>query len=611
MRDKQEKAVGNDKFEKAISEKQDMFETVKEILISTTEEELKKQGYKAADIVAGIYGTEEPYGTSPENEKFIIKVSGKTLPSIEKTIQLGGKRLTSAVKTVVANNRIKINYNSPENTGIKNMLVRKEISLSADLSKEKIKKELEKMFKEAAFFEVKYLQDAKLGTEDGLQNYYNPNKPNLIITDDTMTIKEIFTNYSEPIEEGKKKSKKDDVEQNINKVKEKNTIPLDGKKGKSLLFDKETIKEIAKKVKENPEYQKVFQDTLKDFGVDSFGALKAKGSSEVKKFFTTLDKKYVSKEEKKSGEEQVDEITTAGVGGVGGTAGSFGYLTPYFAKADGGKKDKKKLKGPYVQYAEGELSESENKNLTKKLEETPYFKNQASKKPQIDKNWNIVSEGSGDPYNIPVKIDTETHPMGMPFIKPNSEEEFKAAITGDPEKLKRIGIKKLNEAVSKVTKKIESETDFDRIQRLSKKKFSNLLENEEKGINKRYIITEKTTDEFEKERMKKLSGFKLYESIKSAENLDEVFEQENSEEELVTKECGVDIHGYSEEPTVIEPNVESVEDVVINEEYVEVEKPGSLFGLKYKFKKSDFLNENKRYILDLNSMVFVQKPSQK
>ena len=34
MRDKQEKAVGNDKFEKAISEKQDMFETVKEILIS-------------------------------------------------------------------------------------------------------------------------------------------------------------------------------------------------------------------------------------------------------------------------------------------------------------------------------------------------------------------------------------------------------------------------------------------------------------------------------------------------------------------------------------------------------------------------------------------------
>lgn len=605
MRNKQERAIGNDKFEKSISDKQAMFEMIKEILISTTEDELKKQGYKAADIVAGIYGTEETYGTSPENEKFIIKVSGKTLPSIEKTIQLGGKRLTSAIKTIVANNRIKINYNSPENTGIKNMLVRKEIGLSADLSKEKIKKELEKMFKEAAFFEVKYLQDAKLGTEDGLQNYYNPNKPNLIITDDTMTIKEIFTNDSETIEEVKKKSKKNDVEQHINKVKEKNTIPLDGKKGRSLLFDKETIKEITKKVKENPEYKKVFQDTLKDFGADSFGDLKAKGSKEVKKFFTTLDKKYVSKE------EQVDEITTAGVGGVGGTVGSFGYLTPYFAKADGGQKDKKKLKGPFVQYAEGELSESENKNLTKKLEETPYFKNKVSKKPQVDKNWNIISEGGGDPYNIPVKVDTETHPMGMPFIKPNSEEEFKAAMTGDPEKLKRIGVKKLGEAVSKVTKKIENETEFDRIQRLSKKKFSNLLENEKKGVNKRYIITEKTTEEFEKERMKKLSGFKLYESIKSAENLGEVFEKETPEEELVTTESSIDMHGYSEEPTVMEPNVEAVEDIVINEEYVEVEKPGSLFGLKYKFKKSDFLNENKRYILDLNSMVFVQKPSQK
>jgi hypothetical protein len=605
MRNKQERALGNDNFEKNILDKKDIFELIKIILISTTEEELKNKGYKPANIVAGIYGDGTHYGVSPENEQFIIKVSGKTLPSMEKTIQLGGKRLTSSIKTVLANGRIKINYNSPENTSIKNMLVRKEISLSTELSKEKIKKEIEKIFKEAAYFEVKYLQDEKLGTEDGLQNYYNPNKPNLIITNNTMTIKEIFTNNSEPIEEGKKKSKETEVEPHINKVKEKNIVPLNGKKGKSLLFDKETIKEIAKNVKESPEYKKVFQDTLKDFGVDSFGELRKKDESEIKKFFNTLDKKYVSKE------EQVDEITTAGAGGVGGTAGSFGYLTPYFAKADGGKKDKNKLKGPYVQYAEGDLSESENKNLTKKLEETPYFKNKVSKKPQVDKNWNILSEAGGDPYNIPVKIDTETHPMGMPFIKPNSEEEFKANMTGDPEKLKRIGINKFNESVYKVAKKIENETEFDKIKRLSKKKFSNIFENEEKGVNKRYIITEKTTEEFEKERMQKLSGFKLYESIKSAENLDEVFEKNGNEEDFITTEYDIDMHGYSEEPTFVEPNFKTVEDVVVNEEYVEVEKPGSLFGLKYKFKKSDFLNENKRYILDLNSMVFVQKPSQK
>jgi len=83
------------------------------------------------------------------------------------------------------------------------------------------------------------------------------------------------------------------------------------------------------------------------------------------------------------------------------------------------------------------------------------------------------------------------------------------------------------------------------------------------------------------------------------------------EEEMITKECGIDAHGYTEEPSVVEPTEPSVEDVVINEEFVEVEKPGSMFGLKYKFKKSDFLNEGKKYILDLNSMVFVPKPSQK
>jgi hypothetical protein len=118
MRDKQERAVGNNNFEKSISDKQNMFELVKEVLVSTTEEELKKKGYKPADTVAGIYGDKETYGFSPENEKYIIKVSGKTLPSMEKTIQIGGKRLTSAIKCVVANNRIKINYNSPENTSI-------------------------------------------------------------------------------------------------------------------------------------------------------------------------------------------------------------------------------------------------------------------------------------------------------------------------------------------------------------------------------------------------------------------------------------------------------------------------------------------------------------
>lgn len=602
MRNEHERATGDKSFEKSILDKQYLFDLIKETLVKTTEAEFDKNGYKKSEKEAGVYGDGQTYGTSPENEKFIIKVSGKTLPSIEKTMQLGGKRLTSAIKCVLSNNRIKINYNSPENTGIKNLLVRKEISLSADLSKDKIKKELEKMFSDAAFLEVKYLQDAKLGTEDGLQNYYNPNKPNITLIDNTMTIKEIFTNDSSSIEEGKSKFKSmPEDEQNIDKVKDKNTIPLNGEKGKNLLFDKEHIKEVVEKVKTDKNYKKVFEDTLKEFGVKSLKELRDKGRSELKKFFQSLDDKFFSKEEKEKG-ESVEEITTAGAGGVGGTAGSFGYLTPYFAKADGKAKDKKKLKAPYTEFAEGELHE--NEDYTKKLESTPYFQSKKTKKPQVDKNWNVISEAGGDPYNIPVKIDPNYHPQGMPFIKPGSEEELKAALTGDPDKLKRIGIKKLNESVKKANSKLEKETEFEKIQRLRKKKFSNILENEEKGINKRYIITEKTTEEFEKERMSRLANFKLYETIKSAENLDNVL----SEDVDFYEEEDVNLLFESEEKEIFETKNDNI---LNEEEYIEVQKPNSIFGLKYKFKKKDFLNEDKKYILDVNSMVFVPKPNLK
>jgi len=47
------------------------------------------------------------------------------------------------------------------------------------------------------------------------------------------------------------------------------------------------------------------------------------------------------------------------------------------------------------------------------------------------------------------------------------------------------------------------------------------------------------------------------------------------------------------------------------EKTIEVEKPGSVFGITQKFYEKDFLNENKQFILDLNSMVFVKNPNSK
>ena len=46
-----------------------------------------------------------------------------------------------------------------------------------------------------------------------------------------------------------------------------------------------------------------------------------------------------------------------------------------------------------------------------------------------------------------------------------------------------------------------------------------------------------------------------------------------------------------------------------SEETVNVEKPSSSFGTEYKFYKKDFMNENKKYILDLNTMTFVVNPN--
>ena len=48
-----------------------------------------------------------------------------------------------------------------------------------------------------------------------------------------------------------------------------------------------------------------------------------------------------------------------------------------------------------------------------------------------------------------------------------------------------------------------------------------------------------------------------------------------------------------------------------SEKTIEVEKPGSVFGITQKFYEKDFLNENKNFILDLNSMVFVKNPNLK
>ena len=183
----------------------------------------------------------------------------------------------------------------------------------------------------------------------------------------------------------------------------------------------------------------------------------------------------------------------------------------------------------------------------------------------------------------------------------------------DKDKMRRIGLKEeTNRKVDLTQKKIFSEE-----------------ENKLKGINKRYLITEKTSDEYLKERWAKLSLFKLNESIAEAEESTSLFkEMEDERNNPVLDVTAADIRKKEDEryksdrdltdmdtikmsENLFEDNHPRMKDTTLNEETIEVEKPGSLFGISYNFYKKDFLNESSKYILDLNSRVFVPNPNAK
>jgi len=147
-----------------------------------------------------------------------------------------------------------------------------------------------------------------------------------------------------------------------------------------------------------------------------------------------------------------------------------------------------------------------------------------------------------------------------------------------------------------------AESEENKKKRLTKRKFSSSIENKNKGVNKRYIVTEKTNSEYEKDRWKKLSLFSKFETIKESEELNEVFNNIEDYDSFYSENNKVTINESTSETSSKKEN---------SEKTIEVEKPGSVFGITQKFYEKDFLNENKNFILDLNSMVFVKNPNSK
>lgn len=145
---------------------------------------------------------------------------------------------------------------------------------------------------------------------------------------------------------------------------------------------------------------------------------------------------------------------------------------------------------------------------------------------------------------------------------------------------------------------------------LTKKKFFSLNENKDKGINKRYLVTEKTTEEYEKERWSKMVNLKTRETIKEAEEMNTFFEtlNENKDPETLLNFKPVlnESLNYSSDDIFDEPK-KPINENASDNEMIEVENPKSKFGTCFKFFKKDFLSEN-LYILEVNSKTYIRNP---
>lgn len=576
-----------------------VVDAFKDLLESTTVSELKAAGYKQNEKYAGVYADGKKYGAGAETNQFTVKIAGRTKTSLQKEIILGTKSLVSVINFIVNDNTVTVEYKSPEagffrgvDADKKGYMVNEKITISMN----NLKEEAKKLFTASAKKELGYLTSTKIGVDDKTEKS-TTSMVQEITKDYTMkklTIRELFS---------------EDIDMNSDKLKDLNTIdlkdttpPIPNAGKKKMFFDEDSIEE---------------QETAEE----------------------TTDKK------------DVQEITATGPaisgseGGFkdGANSGSGGYNTKYawkktaYGKAQESKKNKptvtkdwKVIPKKKEEEVEESTKDTGSKQGSSKKESEVTSKKEGGKtggvvepksKPNFDsktgnQNWKAENQNdapASDKDSFWTEVDLEP---GTGYIPKGMKQNYVAGMHDRAGELKKMGLAEgkqiIKENVEEVT--INNNPSLD----LTRKKIFSLNENLEKGVNKRYLITEKTTDEYEKERWKKLTSFKTRESIKEAEELTDLFESIKTE----TSEVSTPI--YNKKSLLENVNHDDIFDTPIEkttlnesithengEETINVAKPNSKFGLEYQFFKKDFLNENKKYILDLNSRVYVPNPNAK
>ena len=360
-------------------------------------------------------------------------------------------------------------------------------------------------------------------------------------------IKKIQADFGGQVNEGKKNDKETKARMNSPEVVAANS------KGK-LLFD--DLNEI-----EEGEYKEYFKDRMKKFGAKSPNELKSSEWAEINFGWKSKEEKNLS-EISSVGYAAVGPIGGEAIDGTTGTVGNFKYAANPFKKESGVMK--------------------------KKFEKTNYSKGQ--KKRASSKN----TYKSGDPYSYSVDLVP-----GSGYVPKGMDKNY---VMGQH-------TKNIKESMENTNNKSEDSKILK--ESLVKRKFTSLTENEEKGVNKRYIVTEQRSQDEQKDRWKKLSLFETYETINKKDQIHECgcgcgCQNDVSDENYVTMEQGEE----ENEAEFMQRNqdVESGE-FVDGKEVVVVAKPNSLSNALYKVFKNDYMNENKAYILDLTSGNLVNNPN--
>lgn len=531
----------NESFSEEQKFKFDVFKAIKEIALETTEKAFEDKGYKKQEGRAGEYGTGDSYGAGTSLNHFNIRLSSR--PQTDTYFE---KIIYFGGKKAITD--VNIGWDAKNKT-------------------------IELAYKNSEFAAFRGYHEKN--SYDGAQLIND--RRNFVIkslADFKKELKDLFKSFAERevayitstkigIEDKTEKSINSMVETTMKKFTLKdlmtssdeelsNTLDKYISEGKENKEDKERMNSPEVVAANSP--GKLLFDDLEEIKDEK---VKTAAKNKLKKFGVVAINELKPSEKKTFFDELEEELAINEVTASGGNAAGAAYQTPYAFKPGGdlglGKK--------------------------KKLEDTNYAKGQTPR-PSVKKTMK-----EGDTFWTTVELNP-----GSGYVPKGMEHNY---VQGQHNK-------KMNESTEPKKESPELIKES-----LIKRKFSSLNENNDKGVNKRYIITEQRNKTEEEERWKKLSLFETYETIRKAED--------------VIEECGcpVDNHettmsqGQAEnEKEFMQRNTDAeVGGEVDGRVVIMVPKPNSLSNAMFKVYEDDYLNEGKAYILDLNSGNLVSNPN--